>query len=941
MTRLPRLLHALLTMPARGAALPPAPADTALAADPRLLPSPRSPRPVEDRSYSPACLARRSSLRLDSLDATPLPSPRPSRPVEDRSYLRRLATAFAVFFAATIACAQTVTWDPPSGSLARGQTSELSLVFENCTPSAEVQLPTVPGLQFGRPNQSSQTSMINFKVTSRLVLAYPVAPVSSGDRIEIPAFEVETNKGKLKVDAASFEIGEATVGRSNIPIDRVAGAALTVDPTTVWAGQVFSLKYQLLISRRFNPTNVGLLDWTPPANLYIEPWPKAEMIEANVGGDARVGIATKTRAAFKDPGIQTLPVAREPVDLATGGGGFDFFGRQSTEQYLITSTAPTITVKPLPLPAPADFQKAVGQFKFTSKVVPTTAAVGDPITWTLTLEGTGNWPEGLSLPAREVSRDFRAFQPNVQRKIKDGTLFEGTLTEDIVLMPTKPGTYTLGPVSYSYFDPVAGSYKTLRTDAVKITITAASATALAPSGTGLTPPVIQFNSDTPPQTTTPVVKSPAPELPGHLPMEPLPGHDSAPRPWAAIPLSLLLAPLGPLALLWLGLGWRRARLTDPRREQRFALAELPESIAAVAQASDEHSRAVALRNWQQLAALASGTDHAAPSAEALAAATAREFVRANAETAAIWARLWQEADAHLYGRSAKLPGDWITRATAACRTARLRRLSPFAALRPSSLWPLVLVALVFAGAPRAEAAGAAEESYRRAEFANAEQTWRAGLAITPDDWILRLNLGLAVAQQNRWSEAAAHWSSAFLAAPRDPSVRWHLALGLERAEFTQPEFAALSTGTGLAGLARLASPAEWQQLVATGSLLLSLAMATALLARHFPRRRWLGWAAALSTLVGLLAVACGFTALREYGPLAHPDAVLVWKATELRSVPTEAGEQKTEPLAAGTIALWQKSFFGWDQLLFANGQTGWTRRENLQPLYPLRPEAKP
>ncbi len=84
------------------------------------------------------------------------------------------------------------------------------------------------------------------------------------------------------------------------------------------------------------------------------------------------------------------------------------------------------------------------------------------------------------------------------------------------------------------------------------------------------------------------------------------------------------------------------------------------------------------------------------------------------------------------------------------------------------------------------------------------------------------------------------------------------------------------------------------------------------------------------------ALVTGFVALHFYGPLAQPNAVLVWQATELRSIPTEAGEQKTEPLAAGTIALAIKPFFGWEQLSFPNGQTGWIRREHLQPLYPQK-----
>ena len=858
-------------------------------------------------------------------------------------FLRSLAlcTALALAFT-TAALAQSVAWDPPAGSLARGQTSQLSLVFENCAPENNtVELPTVPELQFGNPSQSTQTSMVNFRTSSRVVLTYPVAPTGGSSRIVIPEFEVATDKGKLRVTAAAYEVGEATVGRSNVPIERVAGSTLAAEPATVWAGQLFELKYRLLISRRYNPTNVGPLDWTPPGTLFLEPWPqKPEMINATVGGDARVGIATKTRAFIKEPGTHALPVARQPIDLATGGGMSFFDPRPNTEQYLITSSAPTVQVKPLPVPAPSSFLGAVGQFAFTSKVVPTTAAVGEPVTWTLTLEGTGNWPEGLSFPARDVSRDFHAFAPNTQRKIKDGTLFEGTLTEDVVLMPTKPGTYTLGPVSYSYFDPAAGTYKTVRTEAVKVTIAPPAAPAIpGASNSATTAPIFQFTPDSAPASSaSPVVKSPAPELPGHLPMEPLAGHASAPRPWARIPLAALLAPLAPLLLLWLSLGWRRARLTDPRRVQRRALEELPQALAAVQAAPDPAARTNALREWQQLAATAWGADHAAPTPEIFTAAVQRELLAATPERIAAWDRLWREADSHIYARTHALPADWALRALAAQNAARLRRQSLISPLRPSNLWPLPLVALLLlAATPRAEAAGAAEERYRAGEFANAEQTWRAEIAVTPSDWKLRHNLGLAIAQQNRWSEAAAQWSVAFLAAPRDPSVRWHLALGLDRAEFTQPEFAALSAGNGLAGLTRLASAAEWQRIAMTGCALLATALAAMLLARHFPqRRRAFGWSATLLAVTGVLALATGLAALREYGPLAHPNAVLVWKATELRSVPTEAGEQKPEPLAAGTIAIWQKSFLDWDQLLFSNGQTGWTRHENLQPLYPRK-----
>ncbi|MBK8476866.1 MAG: BatD family protein [Opitutaceae bacterium] len=949
MTHFPRLLLSLYPALARAARFQHAPAASIQGTRPWDAPGlpARSFDRVEVNAVHPqtsALHATQGWTRLSPIGllgsvlasvARITPAFRPEGTTHGRA-ARFVLALFAVAFLSAAALAQRVSWDPPAGSLGRGQTSELGLIFEDCSPSGAPALPAIAGLQFGRPSQRSETSIVNFKMSQRVSLVYPVAPTGSGS-VVIPEFEVDTDKGKLRVAAATYEIGDATVGRTNVPIERVAAAQLAANPSTVWAGQVFDLQYQLLVSRRYNPTNVGILDWTPPAPLVVEPWAKFEMINATVGGETRVGVATQTRAYLKEAGTLALPVARQTIDLSSGGSAFDFFGgRPNTEQFLITSSVPTVQVKPLPTPVPADFLQAVGQFTFTSKVVPTTVAVGEPITWTLTLAGMGNWPEGLTLPPREVSRDFRAFRPDVQKKVKDGTLFEATLTEDVVLMPTKPGTYTLGPVSFSSFDPKSGTYKTVRTEAVKVIVTPAAASAASITTPNGTAPVFQFTPDTNATTAAnPVVKSPAPTLPGHLPMEPLTGSARGGRPSAGIAPAALLAPLPVLLLLWLGLGYRRSRLTDARRAQREALAALPGALAAVQRAQSPADQAAPLREWQRTAALAWGTGHAAPALGAFNAAVQSEIVGATADTVATWARLWTEAEAAIYGRQVPLPPDWATRALMAQSKARLRRRRFFAPLRPSNLWPLLLGALLVA-APRAEAAGPAEGSYRNGEFALAEQAWRASVAVSPDDWMLRHNLALAIAQQGRWSEATAHWSTAFLAAPRDPSVRWHLALGLEKAEFTQPEFAQLSVGTGLARVARAASPAEWQKIVLTGSALLGLAFSCVLIARHYPHRRRLPWAAAVLTFGGVAALVTGFVALHFYGPLAQPNAVLVWQATELRSIPTEAGEQKTEPLAAGTIALAIKPFFGWEQLSFPNGQTGWIRREHLQPLYPKK-----
>ena len=146
---------------------------------------------------------------------------------------------------------------------------------------------------------------------------------------------------------------------------------------------------------------------------------------------------------------------------------------------------------------------------------------------------------------------------------------------------------------------------------------------------------------------------------------------------------------------------------------------------------------------------------------------------------------------------------------------------------------------------------------------------------------------------------------------------------------------ALAGGEGLAAFTRFASPAEWQMAIIAGALLFGLGLAVVLIDRHAGHRTWRLVLAAGLVFGGLLVIAGGFFALWRYGPLARPEAVLVWHATELRSIPTEAGEQKTEPLVAGTIALGERSYLNgnWDKLEFSNGQTGWVRRDNLVYLY--------
>ena len=227
--------------------------------------------------------------------------------------------------------------------------------------------------------------------------------------------------------------------------------------------------------------------------------------------------------------------------------------------------------------------------------------------------------------------------------------------------------------------------------------------------------------------------------------------------------------------------------------------------------------------------------------------------------------------------------------------------------------------------------------YDRGDFAAAERGWREALEEQPTNWVAHHNLALALAQQERWGEAAAHATAAFVQQPQHPSVRWHYSFTLGRAGFTPHTLGRFVAPTGLDRLATLRSPAGWQRVLLVGVAALATAALLLLLCRY---RLLPAWAMAFALLLAVGGAGAGTAALLSlprYGPAAEADAVLIWRQVTLRSLPTDApADQQTSTLAPGSLAVVDHSFLGWRRLRFGNGQTGWVRREEFVPLWHAR-----
>src|SRR5690606_26162006 len=198
----------------------------------------------------------------------------------------------------------------------------------------------------------------------------------------------------------------------------------------------------------------------------------------------------------------------------------------------------------------------------------------------------------------------------------------------------------------------------------------------------------------------------------------------------------------------------------------------------------------------------------------------------------------------LFGGAA-LPDDWISRAQQALDARPATRFRARSALRSRNLIPIALLVLGLAVGIQSMRADAGQEAYQQGDFRAAEKHWRGQIERAPTQWATHHNLALALAQQERWPEAAAHAIAAFVQQPSHPSVRWHLGYTLARSGYAPRDLAAFADPDVVHTAAAWLSPAGWQRVFAAAGASLAVAAILALLRLYRIGNRWFGGIAAV------------------------------------------------------------------------------------------------
>lgn len=272
-------------------------------------------------------------------------------------------------------------------------------------------------------------------------------------------------------------------------------ARAEVGRQTAYVGQQVVVDYVLYFEPSVQPRQTAPVGTWDAAGFWREEMdvPATYPRSVTLGGQPYEAVTIRRIALFPTrSGELTLAPMQFSVDLlrtmrSFGNDPFGpFFSPFSSryEEEEVTAPAATITVRDLPDGAPADFSGAVGQFELSSQINQRRVNAGEAVELLLSLSGTGNVAT-VEAPEIQAPPGFDAYDPKEDRQLARGAEpLRGVKTFTYTLVPQGGGTFEVPPVTWSYFDPTDGQYKTLRSDPVEIVVDGPALDAAAPVAVG-------------------------------------------------------------------------------------------------------------------------------------------------------------------------------------------------------------------------------------------------------------------------------------------------------------------------------------------------------------------------------------------------------------------------------------------------------------------------
>ena len=324
------------------------------------------------------------------------------------------------------------------------------------------------------PSQSVSQSWINGKVTFSQSYTYILKPI---------------RKGELVIEPASIEINGSTISSKYLkvivtdPIDipenpndpeYIANQNIhlvaEVSKTNPYVGEGIYVEYRLYVSE-----NVSVYDTSvTEAPQYNGFWNQEIQIDGYPvktgkynGQNYRYIVLQKALLVPTKTGNLTIDPMKMDIVIGVPTGRADFFGNVITKNIRKEFASSKKIIKPKELPLngkPENFNGAVGDFSFNVTLSKEVLKANESSQIKIDVFGKGNL-KLFELPTVETPAELEKYQPERKENVRINTDgISGSVSDSYTIVPQFKGKYKIPKVSFTYFNPKEGAYKTITTD---------------------------------------------------------------------------------------------------------------------------------------------------------------------------------------------------------------------------------------------------------------------------------------------------------------------------------------------------------------------------------------------------------------------------------------------------------------------------------------------
>lgn len=337
---------------------------------------------------------------------------------------------------------------------------------------ARVAMPELADFRVSSGGTSSRVQIINGTTTREVESLYLLIPLKTGE-LTIPPIPVKGKGGVFHTRPVVVRVAERSAAET---VDTPWRVTAEVSNDAPYVGEQLVWTFRFQTAARFQNARLAKPDFE---GFSSEEMGEGRVFEQVING-RRYAIHEVNELLIPQT---SGPLAIEPATLSAGlvtgrsrrsQDPFfdDFFGSRSVvEQKVLTTDGVALNVRPLPPYAgDAPFSGLVGDFSLTASLEKERVTAGDPLTLTLTIEGTGNIRDALS-PIISLPQGMKRYGDTPVEAISLGPAgWQGKKTFKTAIVPLAAGTVTIPPVSLVWFDPVTETYRTQRTGPLRFEV---------------------------------------------------------------------------------------------------------------------------------------------------------------------------------------------------------------------------------------------------------------------------------------------------------------------------------------------------------------------------------------------------------------------------------------------------------------------------------------